>query len=91
MTDGIKQEVREVTSEDLYTLLDDVLHAAMESCPDKQVVQAAEILHKEILEQTNFDLIKVRSSNPESKPLTDRLINAMYKDHNPYGDEEKGN
>ena len=47
--------------------------------------------HKEILEQTNFDLIKVRSSNPESKPLTDRLINAMYKDHNPYGDEEKGN
>ena len=23
MTDGIKQEVREVTSEDLYTLLDD--------------------------------------------------------------------
>lgn len=92
MTEETKETLLSLSVEELYSLLDGVLHSAIEQCPTPEIVQAATILHKEIMELANFDLVKVRSSNPDSKPLTDRLINAMYKVHNPYGDdEEKGN
>lgn len=88
---AVEVNLNEISVDDLYALLDGILHEAMTNCPNQDVVKAAEILHKEVLETANFDFIKVRNSDPDSKPLSDRVINAMYKVHNPYGDEEKGN
>ena len=95
MTETTKTEVEvnlnEISVEDLYALLDGLLHEAMTNCPNQDIVKAAEILHKEVLEESNFDFVKIRSSNSDSKPLSDRLINAMFKVNFPYEKDEKGN
>ena len=88
---AIEVNLNEISVEDLYALLDGLLHEAMTNCPNQDIVKAAEILHKEVLEESNFDFVKVRSSNPDSKPLSDQIINSMYKVNFPPEENEKGN
>lgn len=82
---------------EIYSLLDELCHAAMTNAPDPRTKEIAAALHKEIMEEANFDIVRVPktsidlSDEEEVKPLSDRFINALYKTQFPYGDDEKGN
>ena len=86
----------DLTDLDLYALLDAVCHTAMDACPAPEIVEAARVLHKQVIEEQNFDLVKRFKHEDESLVLTKRKIDALYKINNPFetgekDDKEKGN